>query len=444
MTSSGVRRIHLDAVGGVAGDMFVAALLDAFPDLAPRVLADARAVLPEGVGEPFLREGLSGGLAVRRFGLEGATDALHAHSHTRDHARPHAHGPAPTHAHEHSGGTASEGPGSRVKLGHEGASADHESAHNHVHPHGAGTYRDMVVRIEAAPLGAGTSGHALAILSHIAQAESALHRVPLDEVHFHEIADWDSLLDVVAAGSLAAALQGAAWTVSPLPLGGGLVKTQHGLLPVPAPATAALLEGFDWRDDGVSGERVTPTGAAILKHLARSGRPMGGRLVASGTGAGTRDLPGLPNVLRALVFEPVADDGDVVTVLECEIDDMTGEEIGTAMELLRGEPGVLDASFAPRVGKKGRPMVALRLLVRPDRAEAVAQACFAQTSTLGLRRREERRQVLKRAADEVAGVAVKRAARPGGDTVKAESDALAGDTLAARRALKQRAERGDE
>ncbi|MDQ0304291.1 LarC family nickel insertion protein [Ancylobacter polymorphus] len=442
MTSGGVRRIHLDAVGGVAGDMFVAALLDAFPGLAPRVLADARAVLPEGVGTPFLRAGLSGGLAVRRFGLEGGHSHSHSHTHSAHPSLALMAGLDPATQTSPAGLVEALGP--QIKPGDEGAREGGKPAHHHSHIHGAGTYRDMVARIEAARLSAGTSVHALAILGLIAQAESVLHRVPVEEVHFHEIADWDSLLDVVAAGSLAAALEGAAWTVSPLPLGAGLVKTQHGLLPVPAPATAALLEGFDWRDDGVSGERVTPTGAAILKHLARSDPPAGGRLVASGTGAGTRDLPGLPNVLRALVFEPVADETEVVTVLECEIDDMTGEEIGTAMELLRGEPGVLDASFGPRFGKKGRPMVALRLLVRPDSAEAVAQACFAQTSTLGLRRREERRLVLPRAAGEVAGVAVKRAERPGGDTVKAESDALTGDTLAARRALKQRAEHGDE
>lgn len=397
-----MRRIHLDAVGGVAGDMFVAALLDAFPQLVGRVLADAAAVLPDGAGTPFLREGLSGGLAVRRFGL-----AIEAHAHE---TTPH----------------------------------DHEPAHHHSHAlHGAGTYRDMRARIAAARLSAGTAEHACAILALIAQAEAALHRVPVDEVHFHEIADWDSLLDVVAAGSLAGALEGAEWTVSPLPLGGGLVKTQHGLLPAPAPATAALLDGFDWRDDGVAGERVTPTGAAILTHLARPGRSPGGRLAASGTGAGTRDLPGMPNVLRVLVFEGAAPDGDVVAVLECEIDDMTGEEIGTATERLRAEEGVLDVSFDQRFGKKGRPMVALRLLARPDRAEAAARACFAQTSTLGLRLREERRLILERAAGEVDGVAVKRAARPGGDTVKAESDALTGDTLSARRAQKQRAERGD-
>ena len=201
--------IHLDAVGGIAGDMFVAALLDAFPDLRPRVLADARAVLPAGC-EGQVRETRSGILRGLGFGLVGEPS---------DHCR------------------------------------------------GAGGFLDMVGRIRSAALGDGSAEQAVAILTLIAEVEAAIHQVPIEDVHFHEIADWDSLLDVVAAGSIAAALPGARWTVSPLPRGGGLVKTQHGLLPVPAPATAALLTGFAWRDDGVEGERVTPTGAAILRHL---------------------------------------------------------------------------------------------------------------------------------------------------------------------------------
>ncbi|MFC6495716.1 LarC family nickel insertion protein [Ancylobacter dichloromethanicus] len=438
--SGGARRIHLDAVGGVAGDMFVAALLDAFPDLAPRVMADARAVLPEGAGTPVLREGLSGGIAVRRFGLEGEDAHTHAHDH--------AHRPAHSHAHQASGAVLAEGLGPRAKPGNEEERGGNEPAHER-HRHGAGSYRDMRARIEAAALSEGTARHASAILGLLARAEAAIHGVKVEEVHFHEIADWDSLLDVVAAGSLAAALQGADWTVSALPLGGGLVRTQHGLLPVPAPATAALLDGFDWRDDGIAGERVTPTGAAILKHLARPGRPLGGRLVASGTGAGTRALPGMPNVLRALVFEAAPAEGDAradhdrVAVIEFDIDDMTGEEIGTASERLRAAPGVLDVSVGSRLGKKGRPVASMRLLARPESMEAVARACFAQTSTIGLRVREERRLILPRAAGESAGVAVKTVARPGGPTVKAESDVLTGDTLAARRALKLRAESGD-
>ena len=169
----------------------------------------------------------------------------------------------------------------------------------------------MVGRIRTAALADGSAEQAVAILTLIAEVEATIHQVPIEDVHFHEIADWDSLLDVVAAGSIAAALPAARWTVSPLPRGGGLVKTRHGLLPVPAPATAALLTGFAWRDDGVGGERVTPTGAAILRHLVGpdgsgfgNGSSHAGRLVSIGTGAGTRTLPGIPNVLRALVFEP--------------------------------------------------------------------------------------------------------------------------------------------
>ena len=231
--------IHLDAVGGIAGDMFVAALLDAFPDLRPRVLADARAVLPAGY-EGRLRETHNGILRGLGFGLAGEP--------------------------RHDGGD---------------------------HHHGAGSFLDMVGHIRTAALADGSAEQAIAILTLIAEVEATIHQVPIEDVHFHEIADWDSLLDVVAAGSIAAALPATRWTVSPLPRGGGLVKTQHGLLPVPAPATAALLTGFIWRDDGVGGERVTPTGAAILRHLVGpngSGSSPAGRLVAIGTGAGTRTL----------------------------------------------------------------------------------------------------------------------------------------------------------
>jgi len=163
-------------------------------------------------------------------------------------------------------------------------------------------------------------------------------------VQFHEIADWDSLMDVVAAGSLAAALEKATFSVSELPRGSGLVRTRHGLLPVPAPATAALLVGFRWRDDGIGGERVTPTGAAVLRHLVglqfAERRPAPGRLAAIGTGAGTRDLPGMPNVLRVLVLEAnEIVEAVAVAILSFDIDDMTGEEIGVATTRLRPLPG---------------------------------------------------------------------------------------------------------
>lgn len=405
------RHIHLDAVGGVAGDMFVAALLDALPDLRARVFADLAAVTPPHVGAPALTAGLSGGLAVLRFGLAPA------------------------------------------------ATAGGEDAEGGAHDHGT-RYVDLVRTIDAAQLQPGTATHARAILARVADAESRLHGVALDEVHFHELADWDSLLDVVAAGSIAAALSDCSWSVSDLPLGGGQVMTRHGWLPVPAPATAAILRSYRWRGDGIGGERVTPTGAAIVAHLARAEAAAGGgTLAAIGLGAGTRELAGMPNVLRALVFEiddaaPAYGRRETVTVVCFDVDDMTGEEIGTAADRLRAVDGVLDLTLGTRHGKKGRPSADFRLLVRPAALDAVRRACFTETSTIGLRWHGEERICLDRASETLdAGPAVagatplarKRSVRPDGAVVtKVESDALAGTAgLAERRRLKAHAEEAE-
>ena len=378
--------IHLDAVGGVAGDMFVAAMLDALPDLRSRVLADAAAVLPPGIGEPRLEEASSGGIRAFRFGL--------------------------------------------VAEGSVGSSKET-------------TFAALVARIGAAKLTEGTAVQAMAVLRILAEAEAKIHRVAIDHVHFHEIADWDSLLDVVAAGSIASALGGARWSVSSLPRGGGIVRTGHGALPAPAPATAMILEGFEWHDDGIPGERVTPTGAAILQHLVGERlRGPSGRLRSSGSGAGTRDLPTMPNILRALVFEDAnAPAGDRVTSISFEVDDMTGEEIGVAAERLRDLPGVLDVTIGQRWGKKGRPMQSFRVIARRDATDLVASRCLEETSTIGLRLDERSRVILRRRAARIDEVGVKTVFRSGsGATHKAESDEVRGANLAERRRHKQRIE----
>lgn len=386
--------VQLDAVGGIAGDMFVAAMLDARPDLRKRVLADAGSVLPPALGSPSLTEGKSGSLRCLRFGLAAAS---------------------PVHAH-----------------------ADHGHGED-------ARYEAMISRISAAPLAPGTAQQALAILRLLAEAEAAIHAVPLAEVHFHEIGDWDSLMDVVAAGSIAAALPGAEWAVSALPRGGGRVRTHHGLLPVPAPATAHLLQGFAWHDDGVEGERVTPTGAAILRHLVKSPAARAtGLLGPTGTGGGTRNLPDLPNILRASLFTPTAPaSADEIAVISFDIDDMTGEELAHAAAVLRGQDGVLDLVLIPALGKKGRPVHTFRLLVMPQHRDAVAQACLAETSTLGLRWHHERRLILPRsiARDERTGLRVKTAGRAAGPTRKVEHDDLEGmPGLSRRRAARLAAE----
>lgn len=253
--STRARHIHLDPVGGIAGDMFIAALLDALPELKSLVLAEIAAVVPAARATAALVAGKSKGMAVQRFTVTVAPD---------DHA------------------------------GH------------HHHHHHAEDFRSLARRIDNAAINAETRRHALGILTRIAEVEARMHAVPLDQVHFHELADWDSLADVVGAGAIIGALPNTGWSIGPLPLGGGLVKTAHGRLPVPAPATSALLDGLPVTDDGISGERVTPTGAAIAAHLYDGmvcPRPDLARMGAQGMGAGTRDLPDRPNVLRALVLD---------------------------------------------------------------------------------------------------------------------------------------------
>ncbi|WP_325063081.1 nickel pincer cofactor biosynthesis protein LarC [Halovulum marinum] len=379
------RYIHLTPLGGIAGDMFAAAMLDALPALRAPVLDAVAAVLPGG-GHGRLEPAISGGLSGSRFVVAPPADR------------------APRH------------------------------------------YPDLAAMIAAAPLPAGTREHAGVMLRRLAEAEAAVHGIAPEKVHFHEIADWDTLADLVAAGRILDALGDAVWTLDPLPLGGGLVRTQHGPLPVPAPATARMLTGLPVHDDGIGGERVTPTGAAIAAHLhglgAAAATPAAGLLAATGYGAGTRDLPGLANVLvvRIVEAQPDAPEGDTVCTLEFDVDDMTGEEIAVAADRLRALDGTLDLTTVALQGKKGRPATGFRLLTRPACADAVAEACFAQTSTIGLRLRTERRRLLPRAAEHGAP-RVKQVTRPGGaHTRKAESDDLAGATLAERRALARRAE----
>jgi len=395
--------IHLDLVGGIAGDMFAASMVDAIPSLEGPVIKSLEAVRPGRAPMPEFPRVSSAGIAARRFGFASKY---------------------------------------RVPETSHGTS-----------------YMDLVRTISDAPLDRATREHALALLAFLGEAEAAVHGTTIDTVHFHELADWDSLMDVVAAGCIAARLAGATWTCSELPLGGGRIKTAHGLLPLPAPATSALLAGYPWRDDGLDGERITPTGSAILRHLVppeRAGtRCAGGRLAAIGNGAGTRSLGATPNILRAMVFEridravPDDTDADFVTSLEFDVDDMTGEELALAGDRLRTLAGVLDVSIGTRFGKKGRPLSDFRVLVRTRDADAAMHACFTETSTLGVRVREDRRQVLRRRDVRADAVTVKVAERPGGArTGKAAHDDVADSaSLDARRKARATAESralGDE
>lgn len=431
--------IHLDVVGGIAGDIFIAGMVDAFPELKDNVLKNASAVLPASCGTPAFDEGKSGAIRALRFGLSLRHGAV-------DHSAEH-------HADQHNSGR------------HDHSHHDHGVMHDnmtdvlshapagelHDHSHGAGCYLDILNLIGSANLPPDVRVHATGILRLLAEAEAHIHRVPIEQVHFHEIAGWDSIMDVVAAGTIIAALEGANWSVSDLPLGSGLVKTQHGLLPVPAPATAALLKDFQWRNDGVPGERITPTGAAILRYLIDipTMQLPTGRLSAAGTGAGQREFEQLPNILRVLSFETsLQSEIMIVATISFDIDDMTGEEIQVAADHLRITDGVIDVTTCLRVGKKGRSVTSFLILSHPNCLDDVKLRIFTETSTIGLRWHLEQRSCLIRKAEAVVHddrtLRVKEVQRPDGVSRKVENDDIAPHSgLELRRRLKLKAERGE-
>jgi hypothetical protein len=302
-------------------------------------------------------------------------------------------------------------------------------------------------RLATSALDVKVRARAIDIFTHLAQAEARVHGMSVDTVAFHEVGAWDSIADIVAAAFLIEALGTCTWSLGPLPVGSGRVRSAHGMLPVPAPATALLLEGFACFDDGLPGERVTPTGAAILRHLAPAaslGRAPR-RLVRSGCGFGSRRFAGLSNVLRVLEFSDdcaLGTESDQVLAIRFEVDDQTGEDLAVGLDRLRALEGVLDVQQAASFGKRGRLFAAIQVLARPEMSESVTAACFRETTTIGLRlERLERRTLERRAARAQSGLRVKIAERPGGATAKAEiADVLDDDGHRARGALRAAAE----
>jgi hypothetical protein len=328
-----------------------------------------------------------------------------------------------------------------------------EHHHGHAHDHSHTSWRDIRARLSGSSLPQDVQRHAIAIFGVLAEAEGRVHGVAAEEATFHEVGSADSLADIVAASVIIAAMGDARWSVSALPLGGGRVKTQHGLMPVPAPATTLLLEGFDVIDDGIAGERVTPTGAAILRHLCHGSRAgLHARVGRTGVGFGTKTLPGISNVLRVLAFDSAASEAQrapahrELAVIGFEVDDQSGEDLACGLDRVRMLPGVHDVIQAPVFGKKSRIAVHVQVLVRPDVLEDAIEACFRETTTIGLRTHLVQGRALQREMLELEvdgrPVRVKRVERPGGATAKAEADdASDRGSHAARTRLRREAER---
>jgi len=256
----------------------------------------------------------------------------------------------------------------------------------------------LLAPVERSGLAEAVRTRAARILRRLAEAESRVHRVPPEAVHFHEVGALDTLVDVVGAVAALDALGVDTVHVSPFPIGGGTVETAHGRLPVPAPATVELLRGFTVYDNGVRAELVTPTGAAILTTLAEPGPAPALRLDAQGWGAGSRELA-IPNLLRVLVGEaavPPEPGQETLTAVETTIDDMSPQLYEPLMERLL-EAGALDVFLTPVVMKRSRPGVVVTVLCPPDIVGELSRVLFEESSTIGVRWSEWRRARLARA-----------------------------------------------
>lgn len=258
---------------------------------------------------------------------------------------------------------------------------------------------DILDLIAAAELPAAAADRAARVFRRLAEAEARVHGIPVEKVHFHEVGAADAIVDIVGACVGLETLGLERIVCSPLPPGSGSVCCEHGVLPVPAPATLELLRGVPLATCDATGEMTTPTGAALMTTLAAEFGPLPPlRVDAVGYGAGTRDTPERPNVLRLLVGEPAADEhaeADSVVVLEANMDDATGQAVAHAVGRLL-EAGALDAYSVPITMKKGRPGLLVTVLARPGDVPALEALLFAETTTLGIRRHLCQRHCLAR------------------------------------------------
>lgn len=330
---------YLDAFSGLSGDMLVGALADAGADTA--VLTGALQSLATGASFRFEKTKRRG-IAATKFFVEGGEEKKHRHL-----------------------------------------------------PH-------ILDMIEGGDLPARVKRDATAVFRRLGEAEARVHGVPIEKVHFHEVGAVDSIADIVGACMGLALLNVDELWCSPVNVGSGTVDTEHGVLPVPAPATASLLEGRPVYARGPALELTTPTGAAVATALSAGFGPMPPMtLCNSGFGAGDRDFSEHANVLRVVIGNAVrASESTTVSVLEANIDDSTPEVLGWTMERLLAA-GALDVTFTPLLMKKSRPGTLVTVIARPEDRENMAAIVFAETSTLGLRMYDAERRIQSREIVEV-------------------------------------------
>ena len=368
-----MRIAYLDCFSGISGDMFLGALIDA--GVSPKLLEDAVTALDIGARLEVKR--------VERSGISAAKVDVFAHGEKDLPREVFWEEKKREHLHKHS----------------------HDESHHHDQGRGLKEIRQIIGK---AAISQSAKGTAMRVFEALGAAEAKIHNVSTDEVHFHEVGAVDATVDIVCAAVGAEALAVDEWVCSPLNVGGGTVKCAHGTLPVPAPATVELLQGGQLYSSGPQVELVTPTGAAIVKTLvSRFSSFPAMKVEGTGYGAGSRELREHPNVLRLTIGEaleqtqPAASaKAETITVLEANLDDLSPQVVAFAIEQMLAA-GALDVFSVPAQMKKGRPGTLVTVLCKPPDADRMAKIIFAETTTLGVRRRDEQRLLLSRRWEKV-------------------------------------------
>lgn len=404
-----MKTLYIDCGMGAAGDMLTAALLELVPD------RDGFIARLNGIWDKSLKNvrtvtertekcGITGtGVHVLVDGAE-EHDHDHDHGHERDHAHEDGHGHHHDHAHTHD--------------------EHHHGGHTHAgHSHASMEY--IMSTIDGMDIPESAKQAAKAIYNSIAEAEAKVHGKPVTEIHFHEVGMADAIADVVSVCLLMDEIGADRIVASPINAGSGTVRCAHGIMPVPAPATAELLRGMPVYSGDESGELCTPTGAALLRYYVNEyGKMPIMKVSGIGYGMGHKDFD-RANCVRVMLGEVSA--RDEVAGLSCNIDDMTGEELGYATERLLKE-GAREAYVIPVFMKKSRPGYELRVLCDINDRDRMVEAIFRYTTTIGIRETAYNRYVMDRTVDEMytsyGNVRIKRSSGYGSEKSKFEYDDL--------------------
>ncbi len=391
-----MRTLYLECGMGAAGDMLAAALLELLPD-TDKFVGELNAIgIPGTVfkSESSVKCGITGTHIT--VTVNGEEEESHDYSHElgqpQDHDHSHESGHHSDHDHSHEVG----------QYHDHNHDHSHESGHHHHNHHHSGLHDiEHIVRGHLG-LPERIQDHVMAVYGLIAEAESHAHGVPVTQIHFHEVGAMDSIADITAVCMLMDRLAVDEVVVSPVHVGSGQVRCAHGILPVPAPATAYILKDVPIYGGGVRGELCTPTGAALIKHFAtRFGDMPVMKIQRIGYGMGKKDFEAA-NCVRAMLGE-TGTGREEICELSCNVDDMTGEAIGFAMDRLF-EAGALDVYTVPVGMKKSRPGVLLCAMYRENDRDAIIRTVFKYTASIGIRENKLSRYVLDRRIEEVETV----------------------------------------